>query len=514
MKTLIIYWTPWIFAESNEVHFIWNIEKTPQNSPALQRYVLFDSFHKATTNCMLTKVAAKRCPVFFRPRQQNRTCWSWMSAGCELHIRWASWQKTQPESFPEPWQQMDGWTVVRSLSHAHQQNFVLLKWLQNSSKVQHLKLFSTLRYIAANISKCICLLVVKYAHSDGSKSRGQLISWGLVNNVSKDLRWTHACLPYCHVQTHTCTRRLVQLWLMVTMMTWHLAGHAHRWWTPSDSTGSLQRVGLGTEAWHLSHFLKSRMFRGKRKGSGERRGGGNKLASQINRTDVHTSSIAISQTCDHHRKNGRQEKLVQVWTWRTANRAVTAGVRSHKWEGALIWKGLLWNRGLNRTKTGRKPLSKQPINCSQSLHHLIWDINMCVTWAASEPGPYHWYNSTGGEFFVLFFTVNRENRPGYDWNSTDVCHIDFGWPGSRTGTSTSMVCACVCVFLWLWNLWFSGKTIFQQQRPLCPKCPMFQPTVYSDTQTVNRVQHVYASIDPSIHTSLNNSPICPGINHL
>lgn len=86
------------------------------------------------TNCMLTKVTAKRCPAFFSQRQQNRTCWSCKSAGCELHIRWAFWQKTQPKSFPEPWQRMDGRLVVGSLSHTRTNSILFryycCKWMQ------------------------------------------------------------------------------------------------------------------------------------------------------------------------------------------------------------------------------------------------------------------------------------------------------------------------------------------------------------------------------------------------
>lgn len=52
---------------------------------------------------------------------------------------------------------------------------------------------------------------------------------------------------------------------------WHLAGHTHRWWTPSDFTSSLRRVRFGAEACNLCRVLWKCKFRVKR-GEDESRG--------------------------------------------------------------------------------------------------------------------------------------------------------------------------------------------------------------------------------------------------
>lgn len=78
------------------------------------------------------------------------------------------------------------------------------------------------------------------------------------NNFQKDLTCSgeqKAIAPFVrHKRTH------MQLWVMVVMMTWHLAGHIHRWWTPSDFTRS-SVLDLG--AWHWSCVLRYHKFRGK-----------------------------------------------------------------------------------------------------------------------------------------------------------------------------------------------------------------------------------------------------------
>lgn len=131
-------------------------------------------------------------------------------------------------------------------------------------------------------------------------------------------------MPYYQAQkrkhTHSArcdgrfTQRLMRLWLMVMMMTWHLAGHAHRWWTPSDFTGSLHRVRFGAEAWHSCCVLRNRKFRGKRREWGRR-----KKKLWPHRLTEQMFSPPPSLTAKHMMtKPDCGGKLVQVWTWLTA----------------------------------------------------------------------------------------------------------------------------------------------------------------------------------------------------
>lgn len=184
---------------------------------------------------------------------------------------------------------------------------------------------------------------------------------------TKDLRCNHARKP-CkkkaisyflqHTHTHRFTHRLMQVWLMVMMMTWHLAGHTHRWWTPSDFTGSLQRGRFGNEAWHSCCILRNRKFRGKRREREERK---KALAPQINRADVLTSSITVSQT--HDNQNWLQRK-VGISLDLTDGRTMTAA-SLWLWESdrAFILIELLWILSLS---AGIFQIARNPLNKHQN----------------------------------------------------------------------------------------------------------------------------------------------------
>ena len=120
------------------------------------------------------------------------------------------------------------------------------------------------------------------------------------------------------VNTHTHTHRFTQspmlVWLMVMIMTWHLAGHTHRWWTPSDFAGSLQRVRLGAEARYPSRVLESSQG-GKGGGTGPHR-----LTEQM----LSPPPAPVAKKTHDGPKENFRDKLVWVWTWVTADVDYTA----------------------------------------------------------------------------------------------------------------------------------------------------------------------------------------------
>lgn len=184
-------------------------------------------------------------------------------------------------------------------------------------------------------------------------------------------------------------------------MTWHLAGHTHRWWTPSDLTGSLQRVRFGTEAWHSCCVLSNHKFRVK-----GRKPGPLALTEQmfspppsLERWPTLTAEKSWLKFGLEWQQHNDCSSSVTVWIR-----------RSLYLDGAPLNSGSQFSSTHSQKGSfrlaGSHLINTKPLYSSHFLLYLLMDQNKIskhvhdISGNPSAPS-FQWYDSTEGEVYVV-----------------------------------------------------------------------------------------------------------------